>query len=122
MPERIAEATIQHFKHLLTTEPDPKKRGDHHSAARRGRGQAAADQAAPGARARGNRLSRPLPPMRGIDLDPLLPGRIQPAAKDSTTREDERMHAVQVDHGELKITIEGRSRDGLPHAHNRCAP
>jgi hypothetical protein len=59
--------------------------------------------------------------MRGpYDEPPPRPG-IVPAVLAAAAWEDERMHAVPVDYGKLKIAIEGGSRNGLPHAQNRCS-
>jgi hypothetical protein len=54
--------------------------------------------------------------MRGTHLDPLLVGGIHPAAKNAPAREHQRMRAIAVDDRQLEITVEGRSRDWLPHA------
>jgi hypothetical protein len=49
------------------------------------------------------------------DFNPLLSFSINPPIESATTREDDCVFAVRVEDGKLKVLIEWRGRDGLPH-------
>ena len=53
--------------------------------------------------------------MGRANFDPLAVFRLDPAAEDAPAREDERVRAVVVDDGKLKVLIEGGGACGLPH-------
>jgi hypothetical protein len=40
---------------------------------------------------------------------------VDPAGKNPAAREHERVQAVPVNDGKFEISVEGRTRDGLPH-------
>ena len=48
-------------------------------------------------------------------VDPLFGFRVDPAGENPVAREHERVRAVTVNDGEFEISVEGRTRDGLPH-------
>jgi len=63
--------------------------------------------------------------MRGLKIDALLRFRIHPAAENAAARKYERVHAIIIDDGKLKVTIKRRGGYGLP-LHNQiicsCKP
>jgi hypothetical protein len=60
---------------------------------------------------------RPLPPMRGLQIEQwLLRLRMHPSAEKATTWKDENILSVCVDNGKLQIAIKGYDTDRLPFA------
>ncbi len=48
-------------------------------------------------------------------IQPLLGGRVYPAALNTPARKNQRMLAILVDYGKFQIAIERRIRGSLPH-------
>lgn len=49
-------------------------------------------------------------------VDPLLGFGIDPPGENPAARKHERVRALAVEDGELKVAVEGRAGDRLPHA------
>lgn len=59
--------------------------------------------------------------MGRVDVEPLARLRLGPAAIDAPARKNQSMRAVAIDHGELKIAVERRAGNGLPHLNDHAA-
>jgi hypothetical protein len=53
--------------------------------------------------------------VRRADIDPLFRCDVHPSIEDAAAWENKRMLACLVEHGKLKIAIEGRGCNRLPH-------
>jgi hypothetical protein len=57
-----------------------------------------------------------------MHVQALPSSRIHPAVQNASARKDQRVGAVTVEDGELKIAVEGRTRNGLPHDGHSAQP
>ena len=55
-----------------------------------------------------------MPPMGRLNVDFVLGFRFDPTAKDAAARKSERVHAIIIDHGQLKVAVKRRSVYALP--------
>jgi hypothetical protein len=53
--------------------------------------------------------------VRRADIDPLFRGDVHPSIGDAAAWENKRMLACLVEHRKLKVAIEGRGCNRLPH-------
>ena len=59
--------------------------------------------------------------MCGADINPSVHLRVDPSAELTAARKDKRMRSVMVDDGQLKVLVERRAGDGLPHGRDNYA-
>ena len=57
----------------------------------------------------------PIPPVGRVDVEPFLRFGIDPCMIDAPACEHERMRAAVVEHRQLKIAVERRGGNDLPH-------
>ena len=60
--------------------------------------------------------------MRRTDIEPLARLRLGPAANDPPARKNQGVRAGAIDHRKLKVAIERRAGNSLPHFWKSAAP
>ena len=92
MPDWVPKANIEHFKKLLETEKDPRKRAVIEK-------ELAEEEAKLAALLKDRNEKEPQPPVRRLDPNALLGSRSYPAIQDTSARKDKRVKAVPFDDG-----------------------
>ncbi len=106
MDRAVARLNIEHYRRLLATETDETKRQTIIRLLAEEEAKLAALDDPPEENKGLGR--RPFPPVRGMHVDPLSGLGIHPATENATAWKHKTVHAVAVDHGQLKVAVERR--------------